>query len=200
MIAQPPAGHPGLLHPTPSRGVEHLLRRSDVLGLWLTLAGISMMFAAFTSAYVFRHGVSAAWPVIPPPKLTAFNTFLLLLSSAVLEGARRLANSGRTRAGRGLLALAALLGFAFLAGQCIAWRQLARQGITLDTNPHSSFFYMLSGVHGVHAAGGVSALLWLSGRACLRKAEWPFHAVGLAAVYWHFVGALWVYLVVLLFL
>ena len=89
---------------------------------------------------------------------------------------------------------------AFLAGQALAWRQLAAPGIYLATNPHSSFFYLLTAVHGVHLLGGIAAVVWVDVRA-LRWELGPARrtAADVTALYWHFMDGLWVYLLVLLF-
>ena len=92
-----------------------------------------------------------------------------------------------------------------LVAQLFAWRQLVRQGIYLASNPHSSFFYLLTGAHGVHLVGGLLGLLFLWLR-------WPGQttetsvivkrkaATDAVTVYWHFMDALWIYLFLLLFL
>lgn len=155
------------------------------LGMGLALAGVSMMFIAFTSAYVVRHGLDLGWQSIGMPPLLAANTGLLLASSATLEAARR-------RAGRGWLLITLALGLAFLAGQFIVWRQLAASGVYLRTNAHSAFFFLLTGVHGLHVLGGLAALAWAAITASRRKLE-------VGALYWHFMGGLWAYLFLLLF-
>ena len=80
-----------------------------------------------------------------------------------------------------------------------AWRILASLGVFLASNPHSSFFYMLTGVHLVHLAGG---LAWFAVTYTkLRRLDYApgDDGLGLFAVYWHFVGGLWAYLLLLLY-
>ena len=91
------------------------------------------------------------------------------------------------------------VGVLFLVGQLAAWYTLVRQGVFLPSSPHASFFYMLSAVHGMHVIGGLGALAWTRGRAG-RGAYTAGHHTGLqhTAIYWHFVGLIWVYLLVLL--
>ena len=91
------------------------------------------------------------------------------------------------------LAVTALLGVLFLAGQMGAWEQYRALGLFLSSNPHSSFFYILSGVHGAHLAGGLLGLGYLLAR------PGRVGAVNLCATYWHFLGGLWLYLLVMLF-
>jgi cytochrome c oxidase subunit 3 len=167
-------------------------------GLWLFLGTITMLFVGFTSAYVVRRS-SGGWLRIAPPALLWLNTAALLASSAMVEQARRRLRGWDLPGARLGLGLAGALGLLFVAGQLGAWRSLARQGVFLATSPHSSFFYLLTGLHAVHVLGGlvwftvVFARLW---RLTLTPGE---DGLGLFATYWHFLGALWVYLFLLLF-
>ena len=175
------------------------------IGMWVAIAAILMMFAALTSAYVFRAGTRDWQPITIPPLLWA-STAVILASSATFELARR--GLKREDAGRYRLWLWAslALGALFLALQLLAWRQLVAQGIYLATNPHSSFFYVLTGLHGLHLAGGILGLGYLLARARRelggdgRRAK----TIGAAradavGIYWHFMDGLWLYLFGLLF-
>lgn len=170
------------------------------LGMLLALGAISMMFAAFTSAYIFRQGTVGDWHRMDMPRILWPNTALLLLSSITMEGARRSFRRLHIHAFKYWLSVTTLLGVVFLGGQLWAWRQLAADGVYLHTNPHSSFFYMLTGVHGLHVLGGVVALFYVT-LGSWRDLYIPARhtAVDLAATYWHFLGGLWVYLFLLLF-
>jgi cytochrome c oxidase subunit 3 len=87
----------------------------------------------------------------------------------------------------------------FLLCQVLGWRALAAQGVFLATNPHSSFFYLLTGLHGLHLVGGLIWLVPVAIRARRMQYAPGTDALGLVALYWHFLGALWLYLVYLLF-
>jgi cytochrome c oxidase subunit III len=78
------------------------------------------------------------------------------------------------------------LGFLFVCGQIEAWRELAAAGIYLPTNPSASFFYILTAAHAVHLLGGLFALQYANRQA--------------AAVYWHFMTGLWIYVLLLFFI
>lgn len=161
-----------------------------VTGMWVALAPISMLFLAFVSAYVVRHGVGADWTPVDMPRLLWLNTLLLLASSAVFERGRRVQrHAGSARA----WTLATLvLGVGFVVGQLFAWRELRAHGIFIDTNPFSSFFYLLTGTHAVHLAGGILAL---ATAAVWPSQGWRGTSTGLllrlVAIYWHFMGVLW---------
>jgi len=179
------------LHPAPPPVELEDFPRSEAalrVGIWLGLAAISMLFLAFTSAYIVRQGIDVDWQSLRMPRLLLVNTFVLLLSSGCMEVARCAAKPK-------LWLLATLAGgLLFLAGQLVLWRQLAGSGLVFSANAHASFFYTLTAVHGAHLAGGLFALGWVAFIGSSRR-RW-LDAVGL---YWHFMGALWLYLIFLLF-
>ena len=88
---------------------------------------------------------------------------------------------------------------AFLLGQLGAWWQLTDRGVYLASNPSSSFFYVLTAAHGLHLLGGEVALLYVAFQAA-RVGLGPARrtAVDVTAVYWHFLGGLWVFIFLLL--
>ena len=158
-----------------------------------------MLFSAFTSAYIVRSAGSDWVPLQAPPILW-INTLVLVLSSVSIELSRRAFRSWRPVAFRKGMFLTALLGSLFVAGQFLAWRELARQGIYLASHPHSSFFYVLTGVHAVHLVAGIVAVFYVLARAArYRLTPGESVAPDLAATYWHFVDGLWLYLIVVLF-
>ena len=168
-------------------------------GMWMALAAIVMLFAAFTSALVVRKGGSRDWAPIALPPILYFNTLILLASSVALEISRRELAAGMVRRFKVSLDAAAILGVAFIGGQFIAWTQLAAHGVFLATNPSSSFFYLLTGAHAVHLLGGITALFYLVWRApdLIAGLKKPV-AVDVTAIYWHFMDGLWIYLLLLL--
>ncbi len=177
------------------------------IGMWVALASILMMFTALTSAYIVRAGLSDDWQPIAMPPFILLSTGLIIAGSITFEVARMFLKRGREEAYKIFLSVTLLLGFGFLVAQLLAWRQLVAQGIYLVTNPHSSFFYLLTGLHGVHILGGLLALTYLLLRAW-RKRRWGEHdaeakrstATDVVAIYWHFMDGLWIYLFGLLFL
>lgn len=176
-------------------------QRIYISGIVLALAAMLMFFMALASAYVVRKGLSGDWIPLGLPRILWLNTAVIIVSSLTIERARRLLAppSAGLRAFRGWWGLTTALGVAFLVGQLIAWRQLAAAGIYLATNPSSSFFYLITTAHGIHLLGGLVALSVVGFRS------WPAEArvnhgtaVTVSAIYWHFLGALWVFLFLLL--
>jgi cytochrome c oxidase subunit 3 len=146
---------------------------------------------------------------LPYPRLF-INSFILLLSSLTLELARRSLLAKAEFAVMGIapprfktelpwLGITVFLGFAFLAGQILVWNILRDQGIYLSSNIRSGFFYMLTGAHAVHLAGGLLVLLWASISSSMRmRFESRQIAIEVTAWYWHFMGILWILIFVLL--
>jgi cytochrome c oxidase subunit 3 len=168
------------------------------VGLFAFMGTVSMLFMGFTSALLLRRA-SADWQPLPAPSLLYVSSAALVLSSLTLGIARRrligwdLVGSERWTWATGLL------GAGFVAAQLGAWRQLAAAGVFLSTNPSSSFFYVLTGVHIVHLLGGLG---WF-GVVAQRLRRMAFapgeDGLGLFATYWHFLGGLWLYLLFLMF-
>jgi cytochrome c oxidase subunit 3 len=170
--------------------------------IWVVLFAVTMMFAAFTSALVVRKGSSQDWQSFALPPILYLNTLILLLSSVTLEVARRRVSafmrgmkSQAENPARWLYVTLAL-GLLFVAGQYVAWTQLRAQGLYLATNPSSSFFYVLTVTHVVHVLGGLGGLLYVIRK--LSKSTLRRNAIVATARYWHFMGGLWVYLMLLL--
>lgn len=174
------------------------------IGMWVALAAILMMFTSLSSAYIVRAASANDWRPIAMPRVLLLSTALIVISSLTLETARRKLKKDLTSSYKSWLLVSTLLGIGFLLSQLWAWRQLVRQGIYVVTNPHSSFFYLLTGTHGVHLLGGLLALALLLARARSALANEPGRArhqavAGAVTLYWHFMDVLWIYLFVLLF-
>jgi len=172
-------------------------------GIWVAICAISMCFAALTSALVVREGSGMDWQRLVLPRILYFNTAALIASSFTLEISRKRIAAAAANADprmrsyapamNWLLATLAL-GLLFVAGQIVAWRNLAAQGIFLATNPASSFFYVFTAMHGLHVLGGLAGLLYAMRRLTRTMRTPKPVALGAAAVYWHFMDVLWVYL------
>jgi cytochrome c oxidase subunit 3 len=169
-------------------GLTHALRprpsrRSAETLLVAFLATVVMLFAGFTSAFLIRR-TGSDWQPVALPGLAYANTLVLVAASVLLELARRRASPAATRA-------ALVCGLVFLGGQVGVWRLLDARGLFLSDTPEGAFFFLLSAVHGVHLLGGVVALLWQ-----IVQARTP----RLVAAYWHFLGLVWLYVLLLLHL
>jgi len=190
------------------RGVKDYSPPPASTGIWVVIASIAMTFAAFTSAIIVRQGGATDWRHLTLPRILYLNTLVLFASSFALEIARRqLAaymvgqrTQPKTQTEKPTLWLyvSLSLGLLFVAGQYVAWLQLRAQGLFLNTNPNSSFFYVLTAIHAIHVLGGLGGLVRVIHRlnlSILRKST-----LDATAYYWHFMDALWVYLLLLLWM
>lgn len=174
------------------------------VGIWVGIASIVMLFTGFASAYIVRSASADDWVRIVMPKVLWLSTAAILISSVTIEISRRsLKRKGEAQYGM-WLTLTAALGVIFVASQFFAWRQLARQGVFVASNPHSSFFYLFTGAHAIHVLGGLGALAYLLLRTRRKRdtVEGELKRVGVvdaATTYWHFLDGLWICLFLLLF-
>lgn len=168
------------------------------MGLLALLATVGMLFAAFTAALMVRR-TGGDWVPIALPRTVILSTTAIILSSLALERGRVWIVRGAHATALQWLGAAGLLGMLFLTGQLVTWHRLVEAGVFLPSSPYAAFFYMLSVTHAVHVAGGLGALGWTFRR--LRQGAYtPARHAGFthAAIYWHFVGVVWVYLLILL--
>ncbi|APO76143.1 cytochrome-c oxidase subunit 3 protein [Rhizobium etli 8C-3] len=184
---------------TEPAGEKRLPMAPARVGLGIFLAVVGALFALLISAYFMRMA-AADWWATPIPRLLWVNTAALALSSAALEWAKVEARSGRNDIMRVALLSGLATAFLFLAGQVMAWRELAAAGYVLADNPANSFFYIMTGLHGLHILGGLAVL----GRTTGRAFDGRFSAaklqlsLELCAVYWHFMLFVWIVLFALL--
>jgi cytochrome c oxidase subunit 3 len=197
------AGHrdPGTGPVVPLEREIEQRRYAVQLGVWCFLATVTMLFAAFSSSYIVRQA-GTDWTPTPLPTVLWFTTALLAFSSAALEVSRREAKSGHMSASRSALGATVILGISFLIGQVGAWRDLVADGFYLPTSPHASFFYVLTALHAAHLTAGLILLLYVAARVSRSERhgdtdDMPF-LLGIGATFWHFFGALWIYLVAML--
>jgi cytochrome c oxidase subunit III len=194
--ALPSVGAPNALTPTPS---ATLPQRTYVTGMTVALGGVLMFFMALVSAYIVRKGFpNSDWRSLNVPRILWLNTAILLASSVTLEFSRRRRARGDEEGFRHCWGVTAILGLFFIAGQAIAWKQLAAAGVYLATNPSSSFFYVFTGAHALHLLGGICGLITIMLRDTRLLARAT--AVEVVATYWHFMDGLWVFLFLLLLL
>lgn len=202
------------------RGPRERLARYR-MGIFFALASDLMFFVAIVSTFfvsqstghfdAYNNYVNEWLPTVIPPILW-LNTAVLILSSITMEYARRhmfrevdvmdeWLGLGKpiTRRAIPWVAATVVLGLLFLVGQWIAWTQLAMQHVFFRSNPSSHFFYLITGVHGIHLLLGIFGLIAaLVGLYISRSLETRQIMVDVASWYWHSMGIFWIFLFVLL--
>ncbi len=161
------------------------------IALRMFLAVVFVLFMLFFVAYYIRMELDD-WRPMPEPTLLWINTFILFVCSAVMQWTRGVAkNSEQQKVKWGMIAAGAFT-LAFIFGQVSAWEELNNAGFYLNSNPANSFFYVLTGLHGLHILGG----LWVWTRSTFKvlsgiEIKAVRLSVELCAVYWHFLLLVW---------
>jgi len=173
------------------------------IGLWVFLAVVSSFFALFITAYFMRMNPAVVkgvdlrdWRPVTEPGILWVNSVLLIAGSCGMQLASSALGRGKFELAKlGMLA-GGLCAIAFLAGQYLAWRQLQAAGYYAASNPANAFFYVLTGLHGLHLLGG----LFVWARAASRMYQGQAGtgstrlSVELCTVYWHYLLLIWLVL------
>lgn len=185
--------HPGRISVAPRRPKRAKLISSGALGMLLFIGTELMMFAGLISAFlIVRAGFRGPWPPPGQPRLpveeTLWNTGALLLSGVVLLVAHVLYPRGPRRALLPLV-VSIVLGGLFVGLQGVEWVALLKQGLTLTSSSHGSFFYLIVGAHAAHALGALLALAYVAvrvARGTVTRSE-----LVTVELFWAFVVVLW---------
>lgn len=177
--------------------------KSRILTFFLLLA-ILMTFGGLIAAYVVIHTNNVAeWKPFALPIQVWVSTVIIFLSSFTYNLAKTAIERNNHKQAKSWLIVTTVLGAAFLSSQILAWIELTHRGFYMHGNPYAGFFYVLTAVHAVHVLGGITALGSIMLRSWLPTVDAASIAkrTALAQVvgwYWHFMGALWLVLFVLL--
>jgi cytochrome c oxidase subunit 3 len=130
------------------------------------------------------------------------STAVLIASSVAVEAARWLGASARWRLASVWIGISLALGLGFLAVQATAWRSLIASGVYLPSSPHSAFFFMMTGAHGLHVVAALVVLAWAAFRTwdgTGLRAERRWRAImRRTRTFWHFLLGVWIYVFILL--
>lgn len=173
-----------------------------VLGTLIFLFTEAMLFAGLISAHTITKASSAVgWPPPGQPRLpveeTLVNSAALVLSGIAVFVAQRRFRRDRSAALVPLTAAMALGAF-FVGFQGVEWIRLIGEGLTLTSSTHGSFFYLIVGIHGLHALAALTAMGFAVLK--LRRSVLPPSTLGAAALFWYFVVGVWPVLYVQVYL
>lgn len=162
--------------------------------LWLFLASIMMMFAAFTSAYVVKQS-DGVWLDFTMPSMFVYTSILIVLSSISIHGALIATKRNNIKMIRVALGITFVLGVGFLIGQFLAWGELVDQRVFFVGNAAGSFLYILTGLHGLHLISAIIFLIFV----LISAFQYKVHSkssvqIEMCITYWHFLCGLWLYL------
>ncbi len=162
--------------------------------VWLFIATIVMLFAALTSAYLVKQG-EGNWLQFDLPQMFWITSMVIILSGVSMQITYFSAKKDRINNIKLFLTITLILGLVFLVGQYQSWKELIQQDVFFVGNPAGSFIYVLTGLHALHLVSGIIFLLIVLYSAF----KFKIHSKNLtqlemATTYWHFLGALWLYL------
>lgn len=172
--------------------------------MWIFIVSTTMIFGGLTSAYIVARSF------LPPGKQVIFdlpmilwqNTAIIILSSITMQYGVWAAKRDQDRNSLFALLLTLVLGIVFLVGQVYGWSEMVASGLPLVNqnriDSSVSFFYVFTGLHGVHIVAMLFAVLWVLAKMALGrfKLNRKSLSVELLAMFWHFLGFLWLYLFV----
>ncbi len=173
--------------------------------LFLSLASITALFMAFSVSFVYSR-IQGDIPPIKLPLIFYFNTFLLIGTSISLWWAKKSYLEDHTTNYQKALVLTIILTLAFMIMQVFGWNELVASKIFIASDNAASFLYIISGLHFVHVIAGLPFLILFLFTARKRMQE-PVSVLvyfsdpakklklRLLTIYWHFLDALWIYLV-----
>lgn len=171
---------------------------------WFLLSVVVMTFGVLIGAYiVISTNKALEWQPFNLPFQVWISTFLILAGSVTFLIAQKAIYAGNQPKAKKWLLATTILGAAFISSQLLAWLELVKRGVYVQSNPYAGFFYILTAVHAVHVIGGIIAL----GAVVLKTWYFDTSSEGterretLAQVvgwYWHFMGGLWLILLMLL--
>lgn len=187
---------------------DHIGTGSDVgrWGILLFIGSEVMIFGALFATYFNFKAQAPVWPPEGMPELpivsTSIFTIILFLSGATMHWAHDALRKGKMRLYRGHLILTIVLGTIFMAGQVMEYSHLIHEGMTLQSHPYGSTFYLLTGTHGFHVLVGLIFLGVVAYRTFAYDQMTPKRHVALeaAALYWHFVDLVWVFVFAVIYL
>jgi heme/copper-type cytochrome/quinol oxidase subunit 3 len=170
------------------------------MGMALAIATEALLFASLFFAYFYVGHRHPVWPEHPPKIKLAFVLLAILLgSSGTVYLAEHNVQKGRSVTARLLLILTLLLGLAFVAVQALEYRNHLRELRPTD-GAYGSLFYVITSFHGLHVVAGLLMLLFTACLPSLEPHESPHRPLHNAALYWHFVDVIWLFVVGLLYL
>ncbi|MFN8284303.1 MAG: hypothetical protein U0U67_13875 [Chitinophagales bacterium] len=173
--------------------------------LYCSITGMSFMFLSLTFSY-FVSTYNTAYQPLKLVPLFYWNTLILLASSYAIYYAQQQYNKDNyTKYKTSLLAI---VGFAllFISGQIIAWMLQFMNGYTLQ-HTTSKYLYVISGIHLIHIIGGLIFLAYFVSNSWTNLKQYATSVVyftdpvaksqlRLFATFWHFLGVVWLYLLI----
>jgi cytochrome c oxidase subunit 3 len=165
--------------------------------MWLAMVSMFMIFAGYTSGYIVRMA-EGNWTVFKMPQQFLYSTVVIIISSVFMHGALLAAKANKLQTVKSTLLVTLMLGLVFVFLQFLGWNDMVSRNLFfVANNPSTSFVYVITGVHLLHLFGGIIYLMYVNYFALRdRYNSKNYFAISQCATFWHFLGALWIYLYV----
>ena len=196
-------------NPSKTRNDRSLILHPYNIFLTLILASITVLFLAFSAAFVYSR-IASGMPPIELPKIFFFNTLILIGSSFTMRWAKQCYLDDNTEHYQLALLSTIVLTIIFMICQYIGWSDLFSRQLFFGTDNSSSYLYLISGLHFAHVLTGLPFLILFLNTA-RKKMKEPVSVLvyfsdpekrlklRLLTIYWHFLDILWIYLVLFFF-
>ena len=164
--------------------------------LWLAYGSFLMFFTAFFSVYIYKKS-SGAWSQIDVPNGFIYSTLLMLVSGITFYLSYANFRKGMIKRSKQFLYISLIVGISFMFAQWFSWQEMFDRGdfVIVKDNVAGTLIFILSGCHLLHVLGGIVPMTWLCVKAGLNQLD---DSLGLGFKlthsYWHFLGALWLYI------
>lgn len=164
--------------------------------MWVAMGSIIMMFAGLTSAYIVKSG-QPAWEGVVTPMHFWYSTAAILASSLTVQMALRAFKQRNMQQYRLLIGLTVVLGILFVVLQWYGFQWMWQHGVRFKGANAGQFLYIIAGLHALHVLGGIIALMVMAAKAFFGKTRnYNPVSIEIVSTYWHFVDALWLYLLI----
>jgi len=165
------------------------------LGMWLFLASLTMLFGGCLVGFIVIRLQAPEWPPAGSPGLPGafwLSTVLLVLISVLLTAVQRSFRDGSGGSSARLLTVTVILGIAFVLSQVSGWARLTAASQLPQNNLFLFGVYVLSFLHVLHVVGGLVPLIWVTLRSRRGRYTAEDHeGITVVAMYWHFLGVVW---------
>jgi cytochrome c oxidase subunit 3 len=177
-----------------------LAMNAKKFGMWLFLASVMMLFMSITSAYIVRRA-EGNWVYFELPLFFYYSAFIAVIGSVFIQVGYFAAKRNAFGLLKTMIILSVVSGVLFLASQYLGFVQLVKEGHYFAGNPAESFTYVIPWLHGLHIVSAVIFLLIMLSAVFKGKVHsGNMTKMEMCTTYWHFLGALWLYLFVFLLL
>ena len=180
---------------------EEIMQKTAKPMLWFGILSIIMVFGSLTSAVIVRKGAGDWWE-FSLPNIFYISTGVILLSSVTYSLALQAIKEDKKKQTFLFSLLTFILGVVFITLQIIGWGKLTQEGIFFtgpESNVAGSFFFVLSGLHVAHIVGALLSVLYVTIKSYFGKySSKNYLGLQISVIFWHFLDALWIYLLIFL--